>query len=80
MQFWGGQIGCWGVDWSVKGESISSHSEYHYLRIFLIRTNVADNAAICDFGVLVDLVPVDEEASVSPVYVPDPLEKSSDFI
>ena len=50
------------------------------MRIFLLGSNVADNAAICDFGVLGDFVPVDKEESVSYLYVTDPLEKSSNLI
>ena len=43
-------------------------------------TNVAYNAAICDLGVLGDFVPVDEKESVITLYVPEPLEKSSNLI
>ena len=80
MQFWGGEIGCWGGDWSIKGLSISSHSESHFVRLFLLGKNVTDDAAIYDLGVLGDFVPADEEASVSYLYVPDSLENSSNFI
>ena len=49
MQFLGGDIGCWGGDWSVKGESVSSHSESHSVRFFLLGPYFADDAAICEF-------------------------------
>ena len=65
MHFWGDKIGCWGGYWSVKGEYIFYHSELNYVRLFLLGKNVSDNVEICDFGVLGDFVPVDEEASVS---------------
>ena len=45
MQFCGGDIGCWGGDWSIKGESISSHSESHSGCLFLLVPNVAYNAS-----------------------------------
>ena len=40
MQFLGGDIGCWGGYWSVKDESLSSHSKSHYVCLFLLETNV----------------------------------------
>ena len=70
MQFGGGEIGCWGGDRSVKCEFVSSHCESHSVRIFILGLNVADDAAICDLGVLGDFVPVDEKTSVSSLYVP----------
>ena len=42
--------------------------------------NVVDNASICDLGVLGYFVPVDKKNIFSSLYVPDPLEKSSNFI
>ena len=42
--------------------------------------NVADDAAICDLGVLGDFVPVDEKSSGSSMYIPEALEKSSNII
>ena len=80
MQFLGGEVGCWGGDCSVKVEFVFSHSKSHYVRIFLLGPNVADDAAICDLVVLGDFVPVDEKSSVSSLYVPEPLEKSSNLI
>ena len=50
------------------------------MRLFLLGTNVADDAAICDLGVLGDFVPMDKKTSVISLYVPDPLEKSSNII
>ena len=41
-----------------KGESISSHSESHYVSLFLMGPNIADDAAICDFSILGEFVPV----------------------
>ena len=43
-------------------------------------SNVADDAAICDLGVLEDFAPVDEKTSVSYLYVLYPLENPSNFI
>ena len=79
MQFGGGDIGCWGVYWSVKYEFISSHRESYSVHLFLQGPNVADDAAICDLGVLGDFVPVDEKTSVSSLYVPNSLEKLSNL-
>ena len=50
------------------------------MNIFLLGPNAVDNAAICDIGVIGYFVPVDEKTSVSSLYLPDPLEKSSNFI
>ena len=41
---------------------------------------VADDAAICDFGVLGDFVPVEEKMSISSLYVTNPLEKFPNLI
>ena len=48
--------------------------------LFLLGTNVTDDAALCDLGNLGDFVPVDEKTSVSSMYVPKLLEKFSNFI
>ena len=74
MLFSGGEIGCWGGDWYVKGESVSSHSKSRYIRLFLLGPNVADDAAICDRGVLGDFVPVDEKQVLVPCMYPNPWE------
>ena len=50
------------------------------MSLFLLGPNVADDVAICDLGVLGDFVPVDEKSFVSSLYVPNPLEKPSNFI
>ena len=80
MQFWGGDTRFWGGDWYVKGDFVSLHSKSHSVSIFLLRPNVADDAEICDLGVLGDFLPVDEKTSVSSLYVPKPLESSLNFI
>ena len=80
MQFSVGAIGFWVGDWFVKGESIYFHSKSNSVHFFILGAYVAYNAEICDFGVLGDFVPVDEKTSVSSLYVPDPLEKISNFI
>ena len=72
MQFGGGEVGCWGGDWSVKCEFFSSHCESHYVRLFLLGPNVADDAAICKLGVLGDFVPVDEKQVLFPCMYPSP--------
>ena len=48
--------------------------------LLLLGINITDDASICEVGVLGDFVPVDEEAIVSYLYVPDPWENSSNFI
>ena len=80
MQFLGVEIGCWDVDWFVKCESVSSRSKLHSVRLFLLGPNFADNATICDLGVLGDFVYMDERTSVSSLYVPKLLEKLFNFI
>ena len=80
MQFGGGDIGFWGGDWSVKCDFVSSHCESHYVRIFLLGPNVADDAEIFDLVILGDFVPVDEKTCVSSLYVPKSLGKSSNLI
>ena len=72
MQFGGGDIGCWGGDWSVKFDSFSYHIKLHYVRLFLLGTNVADDAEICDLGVLGDFVPLDEKKVLFPYISPIP--------
>ena len=44
----------------------SSHCESHYVRLFLLGGNVADDATVCDLGVLGDFVPVDEKQVLVP--------------
>ena len=58
MKFGGGEIGFWGGDWSVKCDFVSFHSKSHSVHLFLMGTNVADDAEICDPGVFGDFVPV----------------------
>ena len=70
MQFGGCEFRCWGGDWSVKCGFVSSRFESHYVHIFILRPNVADNAKIFDLGLLGEFVPVDEKKSVSSMYVP----------
>ena len=48
------EVGCWCGDWSVKIEAVCSHSKLHYVRLFLLGPNVADNAAIYELAVLGD--------------------------
>ena len=50
------------------------------MRLFIMGTNVADDAAICDLGFLGDFVPVYEKSSVIYLYVTEPLEMSSNNI
>ena len=63
------EVRCWGGDWSIKCECVSSHCELHYVNIFLLGLNVTYDAAICDLGVLGDFVPVDEKIIVIYLYV-----------
>ena len=49
------------------------------MHIFLLRTDVVDNTSICDLGALGELVPVDEETSVSSLDVPYSLENASNI-
>ena len=80
MQFEGDEIRFWGGDWSIKCEFVSSRSKLHSVCLFILRPNVADDAEICDLGVLGGFVPVDENASVSYLYVPDSLETLSNLV
>ena len=80
MQFLGFDIGCWYGYWSVKGKSISSHSESNSVRLFILGPNAADDAAICELGVLGHFVPVYKKASTSSLYVSNPLGKPSNLI
>ena len=80
MQFGGGEVVCWGVDWSVKCEFFSSHHESQSVRLFLLGTNASDDVEICDIGVLGEFVSMDKKTSVSSLYVPYSLENLSDFI
>ena len=50
------------------------------MRLFLLGLNVADDAAICDLGVLGNFVLLDEKASVSSLYAPKLLENPSNLI
>ena len=50
------------------------------MRLFIMGTNVADDAAICDLAFLGDFVPVYEKSSVIYLYVTEPLEMSSNNI
>ena len=61
MKFGSREVRCWGVYWSVKFNFVSSHCEPHYVRLFLLGPNAADNTDICDLGALGDFVPVDEK-------------------
>ena len=70
MQFIGCEVGCWGGQWSTKCEFVSFHCELHYVHIFLLGPNVADDASICDLSVLGDFVPADGKSIVSYLYVP----------
>ena len=58
MHFGGGEVVCWSGDWSLKCEFVSSHCESHCARLFIMGPNVADDAAICEPGVLGDFLPV----------------------
>ena len=70
MKFGSHEGGCWGGDWYVKCDFSSTHCESHYVRLFLLGTNVAENTAICDLGTLGDFLTVDETKCVSYMYVP----------
>ena len=50
------------------------------MSLFLLGSNVADDEAIFDFSVLEEFMPVDKATSVSSLYLPDPVEKSFNFI
>ena len=45
------------------------------MRIFILGLNVADDAEICDLGVLGDFVPVDEKQVVVPCMSPSPWKR-----
>ena len=42
-----------------KASYPSPHCDFHSVRIFLLGTDVADYATVCDLGALGDFVPVD---------------------
>ena len=69
MEFGSSEVGCWGGDWPIKCKFVSSQCESHYMHIFLLGPNVADNTTICDLGALGDFMPVDEKIIVSTLYV-----------
>ena len=72
MQFGGGEVGCWGGDWSVKCDFFSSQCEPHSVYLFLMGQNVADNESTFDPGVLGYFVPVNEKQVLVPCMSPSP--------
>ena len=70
MKFGGCEVGCWGGDWFFNCEFFSSHYDSHYVRLFLLGSNIIDDVVIYDLGALGDFVPADEKKSVSYLYIP----------
>ena len=72
MKFGSREVGCWGGDRYIKFKFVSSHCESHYVCLFLVGLNVADNAAICDLGALGDFMNVNEKQVLVPCMYSSP--------
>ena len=75
MEFGSREVGCWGVEWSIKFNFVSSHRELHYVHIFLLGADVADNTAKWDLGALRNFVPVDEKQVLVSCIYPSPWKR-----
>ena len=73
MDFGGRQVWCGDGDWYLICKLVATHYDMNLVCLLLLVFNVSDYAAVGDFTILGELIPMDKKVDGSYLNVPNAL-------
>ena len=80
MKFGVGEVCHGGIYWAVIGDIFASYCDNYSVSIFLLWSDVSDDASLGDLYIMGQFMPMNEKTGICNLYIPNSLEELDHLI